>query len=162
MSPEEVQKSITDAVTKAVSDAVAAKDAEIAKLRGDVTGLVEADATRVRLEKATKLADGVPGITADEVAGLLKGLDEAGISALTKTLDAARQAHVVAKTFQPIGAQGGAGGSAGLEARIAKAVELAKAASPGITKEQALAKAFDSDRTLYRDYLTERRTPRAA
>lgn len=175
MTPEELKKSIDGAVAEAmakaksetaeaiakakaeadeaIAKAKAEASAEVAKANDAVAKMIAERADEARLTKAKSMVEGVAGFTAEQVAGMLKSMDDKQAEELEKSLKALKSVAKTNRIFSEAGAPVGKSGSA-YQQLEQKAAELI-AHEPKLSKAQAMKRVTKSNPELYVQYRSE-------
>lgn len=140
-------ETLSPAIRKQLEDAKATA-AEVAKMREKT----EREEVKKRVERA-----GVPN--PDSVTNLMLRIQKRQTDAkdadfVLNLLKASGNAARNTELFEKLGDKGGDANT--IDVRIAAAVEPILKSNPGISKEQAMAKALEADPALYREYLADR------
>lgn len=147
------------AIVKAASeppDHIAKQMADLAKANRELQErLDKADAEKrdaAALAKAKEIL-GEAGGSAEELAGVIKSLDEAGVAALAKQFEGQRTLLKFAggkPAFQPVGKTATAQQTEGVaKSAFAAKVDEVRKADPKLSKEQAEARVLESHPELY-------------
>lgn len=132
---------------KALSESAEAKD-RVAKLEETLDA-------QARIAKASTLLGNIPGIGAEDFAGILKGLTPAQERSLGKVMKAANALIDQSGILKEIGKHGPAE-EGSPQHKLEQAVKEVQKADPKLTKQQAIAKAYEDNPALY-DEITTRK-----
>lgn len=150
MNKADINKAIEEGVAKATADLVAKNtdlSTQLQKMREDKEA---AD----RLAKATEMVAGVPGFTAEQVAGIIKGMDEAAVTEFGKSLKSSAETISKSRAFAELGTSQVVKAGSALDQLNKSASEIMKS-EPDLSQEQAFRKATKQNRGLYKQHLAE-------
>lgn len=150
MNKADINKAIEEGVAKATADLVAKNtdlSTQLQKMREDKEA---AD----RLAKATEMVAGVPGFTAEQVAGIIKGMDEAAVIEFGKSLKSSAETISKSRAFAELGTSHVVKAGSALDQLNKSASEIMKS-EPDLSQEQAFRKATKQNRGLYKQHLAE-------
>jgi hypothetical protein len=149
--PEAVQKQLDDANARAE---------KIEKANEELEKNLKAE-TRKRektelVAKCKELYSHVPGLSTDEQAEMLQGLDEKGREQIEKQWAATEEAMSKSALLQSAGGAGADAESGSAHQKLLKIAEgLVEKSTDGLTPEAAYVKAMDANPKLYQEYLAE-------
>lgn len=150
MNKADINKAIEEGVAKATADLVAKNtelSAQLQKMRDDKEA---AD----RMAKAKEMVAGVPGFTAEQVAGIIKGMDEAAVAEFGKSLKATAETVTKSRAFAELGTSQVIKAGSAVD-QLNKAASEIQKSEPKLSSEQAFRKATKQNRELYKQYLAE-------
>lgn len=153
----DVSKADTEDVFKGLDPRVVEHIRKMESDTADAQKIAKAERDqRLTSERIAKAETLVLPIDNTETVALLKALDESGSEELRTAVDGlltkVSNAYKDSGIFTEVGT--GAPGSTDTDSSIEKIAKAAREADPTLTPEQALAKAYDENPSLYDDYLS--------
>lgn len=150
MNKADISKAVEEAVSKATADLIKKNDDLTAELQRMKDEKEEAD----RMDKAKEMVKGVHGFTAEQVAGIIKGMTPEAVETFAKSLKANAETVAKSKAFAELGTSQVIKAGSAVD-QLNKAASEIRKSEPALSNEQAFRKATKQNRELYKQYLAE-------